>query len=34
MLDNPILGMHSVRETGAVADHLYCIRAFSKFYSL
>lgn len=33
-MGNPILGMHSVRETGAVADHLYCIRAFSKFYSL
>ncbi|MGN0234581.1 MAG: M18 family aminopeptidase [Bacteroidaceae bacterium] len=33
-MGNPILGMHSVRETASVADHLYCIRAFSKFYSL
>lgn len=33
-MGNPILGMHSARETGAVADHLYCIRAFRKFYSL
>ncbi len=33
-MGNPILGMHSARETGAVADHLYCIRAFGRFYSL
>ena len=33
-MGNPILGMHSVRETGAVNDHLYCIKAFSKFYSM
>ncbi len=33
-MGNPILAMHSARETGAVADHLYCIRAFCKFYSL
>ena len=33
-MGNPILGMHSARETGAVADHLYCIRAFERFYSL
>ena len=33
-MGNPILAMHSARETGAVADHLYCIRAFSHFYSL
>ncbi|MDY5192072.1 MAG: hypothetical protein SPH53_05620 [Bacteroidaceae bacterium] len=33
-MGNPILGMHSVRETGAVNDHLYCIKAFTKFYSM
>ncbi len=33
-MGNPILGMHSCRETGAVADHEYCIRAFSQFYKL
>ena len=32
-MGNPILGMHSARETGAVADHLYCISAFKTFYS-
>lgn len=31
-MGNPILGMHSVRETGAVADHEACIRAFTEFY--
>ncbi len=33
-MGNPILGMHSCRETGAVADHEYCIRAFTQFYVL
>ena len=33
-MGNPILGMHSIRETGSVKDHEYCIRAFSKFYEL
>lgn len=33
-MGNPIWAMHSVRETGSVADHLYCIQAFTKFYSL
>ncbi len=33
-MGNPILGMHSVRETGAVMDHEYCIRAFRQFYEL
>ena len=33
-MGNPILGMHSIRETGSVKDHAYCIRAFSKFYEL
>ena len=31
-MGNPILGMHSVRETGSVKDHEYCIAAFSRFY--
>ncbi len=31
-MGNPIWGMHSVRETGAMADHDYCIRAFSEFF--
>ncbi len=31
-MGNPILAMHSVRETGAVCDHEYCIRAFRQFY--
>ena len=33
-MGNPILGMHSVRETGAVADHLACIKAFTAFYQM
>ena len=31
-MGNPILAMHSARETGAVADHEYCIRTFTQFY--
>ncbi len=31
-MGNPIWGMHSVRETGSVADHAYCIQAFSEFF--
>ncbi|MBQ9816516.1 MAG: M18 family aminopeptidase [Proteobacteria bacterium] len=31
-MGNPILAMHSVRETGSVRDHEYCIRAFRAFY--
>ena len=31
-MGNPILGMHSVRETGSVIDHEYCIKAFTKFF--
>ena len=27
-------GVHSVRETASVADHLFCIKAFTKFYEL
>lgn len=31
-MGNPILGMHSVRETGAAIDQEYCIKAFIEFY--
>ena len=31
-MGNPILAMHSARETGAVKDHEYCIEAFTCFY--
>ena len=30
----PQWAMHSCRETAAVADHLYIIRAFTRFYSM
>lgn len=33
-MGNPIWAMHSVRETGSIADHLYCIKAFSQFYRM
>ena len=33
-MGNPIWAMHSVRETGSVADHLACIKAFAEFYGL
>lgn len=33
-MGNGIWGMHSVRETGAAIDHVYCVKAFTKFYSL
>lgn len=33
-MGNAILGMHSCRETDSVADHEYCVRAFTEFYSL
>lgn len=33
-MGNPVLAMHSVRETASVADHLYCIKAFTQFYNL
>ncbi len=33
-MGNPVLAMHSARETGSVADHEYCIKAFSQFYRL
>jgi aspartyl aminopeptidase len=31
-MGNPVLAMHSVRETASCADHEYCIKAFTKFY--
>lgn len=31
-MGNPVLAMHSVRETGSVADHVYCVKAFTEFY--
>ena len=31
-MGNPLLAMHSCRETAAVADHLNCIEAFKTFY--
>ena len=33
-MGNPLLAMHSCRETAAVQDHLYCIEAFKTFYCL
>ena len=31
-MGNAILAMHSCRETGSVADHIYCVKAFTKFF--
>jgi len=31
-MGNPLLAMHSCRETAAVRDHFYCIEAFKTFY--
>ena len=33
-IGNAILAMHSCRETGSVIDHIYCVKAFTQFYSL
>ena len=33
-MGNAILAMHSCRETSSVADHEYCVKAFTKFYQL
>ncbi|MDE7397229.1 MAG: M18 family aminopeptidase [Muribaculum sp.] len=30
----PLWAMHSVRETASADDHTYCIKAFSRFYTL
>ena len=32
-MGNPVLAMHSVRETGSVDDHEYCVLAFTEFYN-
>jgi aspartyl aminopeptidase len=31
-MGNPILAMHSVKETGACIDQDYCIEAFKQLY--
>ena len=31
-MGNGILAMHSCRETGSVADHIYCVKAFTEFF--
>lgn len=33
-MGNGIWAMHSVRETGAAIDHIYCVKAFTKFYEV
>lgn len=33
-MGNPVLAMHSARETASCADHEYCIKAFMAFYAL
>lgn len=33
-MGNAVLAMHSCRETGSVADHEYCVRAFTTFYNM
>lgn len=33
-MGNPIWGMHSIRETGCVLDHIYCVKAFKKFFEM
>lgn len=33
-MGNPVLAMHSVRETASTADHVFCIKAFTQFYRL
>ena len=32
-MGNAILAMHSCRETGSTSDHIYCVKAFTKFFS-
>ena len=32
-IGNAILAMHSCRETGSVADHTYCVKAFTQFFA-
>ena len=31
-MGNAILAMHSCRETGSTADHVYCVKAFTQFF--
>lgn len=31
-MGNGVLGMHSIRETASVADHIYCVKAFKQLY--
>lgn len=33
-MGNPIWAMHSCRETGSCADHVYCVKAFTAFYNI
>ncbi len=33
-MGNAILAMHSCRETGSVADHVYCVKAFTRFFDM
>ena len=33
-MGNPMLAMHSVRETASVFDHVACIKAFAEFYRI
>ena len=33
-MGTPLLGMHSIRETGSVIDNYYVIEAFKKFYTI
>ena len=32
-MGNPVLAMHSARETASCADHEYCIQAFKAFFA-
>ena len=32
-MGNAILAMHGCRETGSVADHVFCVKVFTEFYS-
>jgi aspartyl aminopeptidase len=32
-MGNAILAMHSCRETSSKADHIYCVKAFTKFFA-
>lgn len=32
-MGNAILAMHSCRETGSVADHVFCVKVFTEFFS-